>query len=105
MAAGDALPFGLGCDMKLIVPILLTLLVVVQMQLWTGSGGIPEATRLHAALDAQLGENQRLRERNQGLAAQVEDLKSGSDAIEELARGELGMIRADETFHQIIDSQ
>ena len=46
-----------------------------------------------------------MEERNQVLAAEVQDLKSGLDAIEERARSELGMIKQDETFIQIIEKQ
>lgn len=48
--------------------------------------------------------NNRLYERNDVLAAEVEDLKSGYDAIEERARMELGMIRQGETFFQVIEN-
>ena len=50
-------------------------------------------------------ENQQLKERNQAIAAEVLDLKQGYDAIEERARSELGMIKKDETFYQIISKQ
>ena len=48
-------------------------------------------------------ENQKLEERNLGLTAEVYDLKQGQEAIEERARSEMGMIKYDETFYQIID--
>ncbi len=48
-------------------------------------------------------ENQKLKERNLSLTAEVYDLKQGQEAIEERARSEMGMIKYDETFYQIID--
>lgn len=48
-------------------------------------------------------ENENLKERNLSLAAEVLDLKQGQEAIEERARSEMGMIKYDETFYQIID--
>jgi len=48
-------------------------------------------------------ENDQLNERNLSLAAEVLDLKQGQDAIEERARSEMGMVKYDETFYQIID--
>lgn len=58
---------------------------------------------LSDSIAQQNGVNQRLYERNDVLAAEVEDLKSGYDAIEERARMELGMIRQGETFFQVIE--
>jgi len=55
------------------------------------------------AVDEQQQENARLRERNDALDAEVNDLKKGVDAIEERARSDLGMIKKDETFYQVID--
>ena len=52
-----------------------------------------------------IDENQRLRERNASLAAEVIDLKHGMEAVEERARSEMGMIKSDEMFYQIINSK
>lgn len=88
--------------------ILLTLLVLVaalQIRLWSGQGGRADVQRLGDRVAQQRAENQRLQERNQALSADVQDLKVGTDAIEERARGELGMIKPDETFYQVIDER
>ena len=88
--------------MKYLNLCLLVILAALQYRLWTGSGGIPDQRRLRAALQSQVEENAELVERNQALAAEVTDLKTGLDAVEERARSEMGMIRSDETFYQII---
>lgn len=62
-----------------------------------------EVQRFEDLKQAQLEENQRLSVRNQSLAAEVLDLKQGMEAIEERARSEMGMIKHNETFYQIID--
>jgi cell division protein FtsB len=82
--------------MRLIAAILLLILLALQIRLWMGESGIPELWRLHREVDAQVQENQRLRERNDALEAEVRDLKEGTAAVEERARSELGMIKADE---------
>jgi len=58
---------------------------------------------LEQAKQVQVEENEQLQERNQSLAAEVHDLKNGYEAIEERARSEMGMIKNDETFYQVIN--
>src|SRR3954471_16954000 len=59
--------------------------------------------RLEKQLAEQKQENLRLKQRNEKLAAEVEDLKSGKEAIEERARSELGLIKPGEVFYQVVD--
>ena len=89
--------------LKIIAAILAALLLGLQAQLWVADGGIRDAWRLKRDLAAQRAENERLAERNAALAAEVADLKAGLAAIEERARTELGMIKEDETFFQVVD--
>jgi cell division protein FtsB len=73
----------------------------VQYPLWLGKGGWLKVWELDQQVRAQKAANAKLKARNDALDAEVRDLKSGTDAIEERARAELGMIKADETFVQI----
>ncbi|MBA2492767.1 MAG: cell division protein FtsB [Gammaproteobacteria bacterium] len=79
------------------------LFVALQYQLWVGDGSQAEVWDLQRAIDAQSRENAALRERNQALAAEVIDLKTAEEAIEERARLELGMIREGETFYRVVE--
>ncbi|GAB4298786.1 MAG: cell division protein FtsB [Thiohalomonadaceae bacterium] len=88
---------------RLLVAILVILLLVLQYRLWFSDGGLVKMWQLSEALEAQKQENARLLERNRALEAEVIDLKQGLQAIEERARTELGMVKKDETFFQIID--
>ncbi len=88
--------------MRFVTILLCILLVLLQYRLWVGNGSLTEVHHLEQVKQQQLIENQQLRERNQTIAAEVLDLKQGYDAIEERARSELGMIKNDETFYQII---
>lgn len=81
---------------------LAVLLGLGQWALWRGEGGLATLRDLEAATEAQRSENARLRERNQALAAEVADLKQGLAAVEELARSELGLVRAGETFFHVL---
>jgi cell division protein FtsB len=86
--------------------ILLTVvLLLLQYRLWFSHAGLPSVMHLHRTVVLQEQDNAVLEERNQVLAAEVQDLKSGLDAIEERARSELGMIKEDDTFFQIIEEQ
>ena len=79
------------------------LLLSLQYRLWVGDGSLAEVWDLYQQVEVQRDENQSLRERNQALEAEVQDLKKGLGAIEERAREELGMIKEGETFYQIIE--
>ena len=78
------------------------LFLLLQYPLWFGSSSALAYWRLHQGIEAQTAENQKLHERNESLKAEVIDLKSGQDAIEERARTELGMVKAKETFYQVV---
>ena len=88
--------------MKFLASALLVLLVLLQYRLWLGDGGMREVTRLRAEIEQQQSENESLRERNRTLAAEVQDLKKGTMAIEERARTDLGMVGQRETFYQVV---
>ena len=79
------------------------LLAALQAKLWMGAGGLPDARALRDTVTAQRAESARLQQRNDALSAEVEDLKSGEAAVEERARSELGMIRQDEMFFQLLE--
>lgn len=88
--------------MRWLLLLLLLLLVALQYQLWF-RGGMDEVWELEKALEVQRAENARLRARNEALAAEVEDLKTGRDAIEERARSELGMVKEGERLIQVAE--
>jgi cell division protein FtsB len=87
---------------KIISLFLITVFFYLQYKLWFGHGGLPEMIRLHQEIAQQEQENQIIQARNQGLQAEVEDLKTGHSAIEERARSQLGMVKQGETFYQIV---
>ena len=83
--------------------ILAALIILIQYPLWFGKGGWLRAWELDRQVDAAKSKNADLERRNGALAADVRDLKTGTDAIEERARYELGMTRPDEVFYQYPD--
>ena len=90
--------------MKLLTVIMVFLLLLLQYRLWTGNGSLVEANLLKDEIEKIENENENLKERNLSLTAEVFDLKQGHEAIEEIARSEMGMIKDGETFYQIIDN-
>ncbi|MGN2252062.1 cell division protein FtsB [Frateuria sp. GZRe12] len=89
--------------LRWIALVLLVVLIGLQLKLWTGSGGMREVQTLRAAVQKQSGENDKLLQRNQALAADVSDLKHGEQAVEARARAELGLIKPGETFYQVVE--
>lgn len=89
--------------MKWLVLILTLILMGLQYRLWISDGSLADIARLQQKIDKQQVENERLQERNRILAAEVKALRSGSDAIEERARTDLGMIKKGETFYMVVE--
>lgn len=86
---------------KLLLLIALVAFLALQFNLWFGEGGVRDVQKLKAAVAKQSQENERLSERNRVLEAEVKDLKSGLEAVEEHGRLDLGMIKQNETFYLV----
>ena len=89
--------------LRYIALILLILLIALQIKFWTGEGGMRDVWRLQQRLSEQKAENVKLKQRNEALSAEVQDLKTGKGAIEERARSELGLIKPGEVFYQVVE--
>ena len=89
--------------MKYLPHTLIALILAIQYPLWMGKGSWLKVWEFSRQVDQQKTKNMRLATRNAGLDAEVRDLKQGFDAVEERARVELGMIKADEIFYQVIE--
>jgi cell division protein FtsB len=81
--------------------VLAGLLLVVQADLWFGKGNLPYVMGLQKQLEQQRVANTAARERNERVRAEVGDLREGLEMVEEKARAELGMVRADEILVQV----
>jgi len=89
--------------MRLTILLLILLFIGLQYKLWWGDGGLLELWQLKQSVVQQQSLNSNMEEQNSALAAEVEDLKMGDAALEERARTELGMIKDDEIFYQIVN--
>ena len=89
--------------MRSVTLILVVLLLLLQYPLWLGKGSWLKVWDLNRQVEAQQQANQLAQMRNAVLDAEVRDLKQGTAAIEERARSELGMIKRDEVFFQVLE--
>lgn len=89
--------------MRSIVFILILALIGLQYKLWLGDGGIYQWRHLEKKIAAQESENDKLINRNLAIDADILELKSGDQALEEQARYELGMVKNNEIYYQFID--
>ena len=87
--------------MRILALVFVGLIAALQYPMWLGKGGWLEVRHLDRQLVARQDANAKLKQRNEALEADVRDLKTGYEAIEERARADLGMIRNDEVFFQI----
>jgi cell division protein FtsB len=88
--------------MKWLAAALAAAVILLQYRVWLSENGVREVERLRHAVASQRADNDQLAERNRQLAAEVRDLKTGMDALEERARSDLGMIARNETFYQVV---
>ncbi|MGZ8096634.1 MAG: cell division protein FtsB [Methylosarcina sp.] len=89
--------------MKYFVAIIILLIVHLQYRIWLGDGSIAEIRAYQHRLDDLKKLAEEKKQRNQALYAEVLDLRKGQEAVEERARNELGMIKPDETFFQVLE--
>ena len=87
--------------MRWLALVLGILILALQYPMWLGKGGWLQVRETDRQLAVQREANSKLKARNAALDADVRDLKTGTEAIEERARAELGMIRQDEVFFQV----
>jgi cell division protein FtsB len=88
--------------MRPLIVVLVVVLALLQFKLWLSDTGERKVWRLDRNVAQRTEENRRLAERNAELAAEVRDLKKGLAAAEERARNELGMVKPDESFYEVV---
>lgn len=90
---------------RLTLLVLICMVLGLQYSLWLGDFGLVRYWQLKQRVAAQKQVNERLEARNQQLEAEVIDLKHGTDALEERARSQLGMVKEGEEFYQVIEKR
>jgi len=88
--------------MRALLAVLVIILALLLVKAWLGEGGALDVRRLEQRVEEQARENEALAQRNRQLQADVEDLRQGLEAVEERARSELGLIKDNEEFYQVV---
>lgn len=91
--------------MRTFTALLFIIFSLLQYRLWFGKNSVPDYLALQEDVTRQQLANEKLTQRNKLLYADTDDLKLGTEAIEERARNELGMIKENETFFRLIPSK
>jgi len=87
--------------MRILAYVFIALIVALQFPMWLGKGGWLQVREYDRQVTLQREANARLKARNDALDADVRDLKTGYEAVEERARSDLGMIKHDEVLFQL----
>ena len=88
---------------RFFIIILIVFFLVIQFDIWFKDDGFYRVKELEQMIGSQVEENERLKLRNEQLEREIEELKSGTEAIEEKARTDLGMIKEGEEFYLIVE--
>ena len=88
---------------RIFVAVLLVVISVLQGRLWTGQGSFADVHRLEEKVSLRSAENDSRRGRNAVLKAEILDLKQGLEAVEDIARSELGLIKKGEIFFLLVE--
>ncbi|MBF42642.1 MAG: cell division protein FtsB [Gammaproteobacteria bacterium] len=88
---------------RFFIAILIVFFLIIQFDIWVKDDGLNRVKELQQMINSQSEENQRLKLRNQQLEREIEELKSGTESIEEKARTDLGMIKEGEEFYLIVE--
>lgn len=91
--------------MKMILGALLVLLLLLQYEFWFSDGGMKTVWAMQKNISKQEKTNAQLDNRNQVLIAEIKDLQSGNAAIEARARNDLGMVKKNEVFYEVVRSR
>lgn len=89
--------------MRMIIIFLVLALLGLQWKLWLGDESVSQWLYLEKKLAAQEDDNKKHLAGNQAIEADIVELKSGEQALEEQARFELGMVKDDETYYQFVE--
>ena len=88
---------------RFFIIILIVFFLMIQFDIWLKDDGFYRVKELERMIDSQVEENERLKLRNEQLEREIEELKSGTESIEEKARTDLGMIKEGEEFYLIVE--
>ena len=90
-------------NVRWILLLLVIVILFMQIKIWVSKDGYQQMSVLQNSVDTQIKNNIFLEDRNKALEVEIRDLKIGTEAIEERARKDLGLIGKDEIMYIIVD--
>ena len=87
--------------MRLVTIVLIILFLLLQLDIWIKKDGYKRKVELTETIEMQTEANKEMTIRNNQLQQEIIDLRNGTEAIEEKARTEMGMIKEGEEFYLI----
>ena len=88
---------------RFFIIILIAFFLMIQFDIWRKDDGFSRVKELEQMIDSHTEENQKLKLRNEQLEQEIEELKTGTESIEEKARTDFGMIKEGEEFYLIVE--
>ena len=88
---------------RIFIAVLVLAIAGLQTRLWFGQGSFAHVSGLQTQVERRTAENESGQLRNAILKAEIKDLKQGLDAVEDIARSELGLIKKGETFYLLVE--
>lgn len=87
---------------RIVTVVLLCLLAITHAQLWLGAGSMDRVAELRGQINELHASNDAARKENERLSSEITDLREGKDMVQEKARSELGMVKPNEIYVQIM---
>ncbi|WP_298942980.1 cell division protein FtsB [uncultured Psychromonas sp.] len=91
--------------MRLLLAIFIFIFSLLQYHLWFGKNGLQDNREYSKEVELATAGNAELTTRNQMMFSEIDNLKTGTEAIEERARNELGLVKEGETFFRIVPKE
>lgn len=88
----------------LFVVSLLVVAAIIQYTFWFGKNSFTTLRETQALIEAEDRHIEALRKRNNVVTAEIVDLKTKGEGLEERARMELGYVKEGEVFYRIIET-
>jgi cell division protein FtsB len=81
------------------------LAIGLQYTFWFGKHSVSTLKETRSLIELETTHNKEITKRNNIVKAEIIDLKTGDETMEERARMELGLVKDGETFYRIVETE